>query len=52
MKWFEWLIIGVALGILLYALVSFVYRAVKGEPFWPNLKKALNVLIEGFWGIG
>lgn len=52
MKWFEFLIIGIALLILLYALISFIYRPLKGEPFWPNLKKAINTLIEAFSGVG
>lgn len=48
----EWLTISVGISVMSYALVSFLYRVIKGEPLWPSLKKANKIFWDGFWGVG
>ncbi len=38
---YVFLIIGIL--IILYATIAFVYRVIKGESFWPNLKKMIQL---------
>jgi hypothetical protein len=48
----EVIFITIGLLIILYAIISFAYRIIKGEPFWPNFKEMIRLAFEGFWGIG
>jgi len=49
---FEFVAFSIGILIILYAFIAFVYRLLKGKPFWPNLKRAIKLALEGFWGIG
>jgi hypothetical protein len=48
----HWVFIAVGLSIMLYAIISFAYKLVKGENLWPNLKRKIQLFFDGFWGIG
>jgi len=48
----ELIAIIIGLLIILYAIIAFTYRIFKGEPFWPNFKRMLKLLFDGFWGMG
>lgn len=48
----NWILIAISSLIMLYAISSFFYRLAKGKPFWPNLKKAIRLFFDGFWGLG
>lgn len=48
----EFISIVIGLAIVLYAVCAFVYRLIKGQPFWPNFKKMVKLAFDGFWGIG
>jgi hypothetical protein len=52
MSTLQWVFITIGLSIMLYAIISFAYKLVKGEPLWPNLKRKINLFFDGFWGIG
>ena len=47
-------LIAIVIGLLIaaYAVVAFLYRLVKREPFWPNLKKMIVGVIDGISGVG
>lgn len=48
----ELLAIIIGLLIVLYAVIAFIYRLIKGEPFWPNFKKMVKLVFEGIMGMG
>ena len=48
----EFIFIALGLLFVLYALIAFVYRLVKREPFWPNLKKLIVGIVDGVSGMG
>ncbi len=48
----EFITITIGLLIAAYAVVAFLYRLVKGEPLWPNLKKMIVGVIDGISGMG
>ena len=48
----EFVFIAIGLLIVLYAIIAFIYRLIKGEPFWPNLKRMIKLIFDGLWGIG
>ncbi len=52
MSSFQWIVTTIGLSIMFYAIISFTYKLVKGEPLWPNLKRKIQILFDGFWGIG
>jgi len=52
MSSFQWVVIAIGISIMLYAIISFAYKLVKGEPLWPNLKRKIQISFDGFWGIG
>jgi len=47
-------VVAIVLGamIVLYAIIAFIYRLLKGEPFWPSFKKMVRLVFEGIMGIG
>lgn len=48
----EYIVIVIGLLIILYAIVAFIYRLVKKEPLWPNFKRMISLIFDGFWGMG
>ncbi len=46
MSLLEGLLILIGILIMGYAIISFLYRLTKGEPFWPNLKKRVKVFFD------
>jgi 4-hydroxybenzoate polyprenyltransferase len=48
----EFLAILIGLLIVLYAIIAFIYRLIKGQPFWPNFKRMVKLIYEGIMGIG
>ena len=49
---FELITFLIGMVIILYAIIAFIYRLVKGEAFRTNLKRMLKLLFDGLWGIG
>ena len=41
----------VAIAII-YSIIAFVFRMIKKEPFWPNLKKMINQIFDALMGAG
>jgi 4-hydroxybenzoate polyprenyltransferase len=48
----ELLAILIGLLIVLYAVIAFIYRLIKGQPFWPNFKKMMKLIFDGIMGMG
>jgi heme A synthase len=48
----ELLAIIIGLLIVLYAVIAFIYRLIKGQPFWPSFKKMVKLIFEGIMGMG
>jgi len=48
----EFIVITIFLLIIMYAIVAFAYRIIKGQPFWPSFKNMIQLIWDGFWGIG
>jgi hypothetical protein len=50
--WVEFLFTLIAILIMAGAILVFLFRLVKREPFWPNFKRMVRVFVDGFWGAG
>jgi len=48
----EFVFIAIGLLIIIYAIIAFIYRLIKKEPFWPNFKRMIQLIFDGLWGIG
>ena len=48
----EFVFILIGLLIVLYAIVAFIYRLSKHQPFWPSFKRMVKLIFDAIWGIG
>jgi len=51
-SWLEIIFILIGLLIMASAIIVFLYRIIKREPFWPNFKKMVRLFFDGLWGMG
>lgn len=52
LDWIQVISILVVGLIMAGALVVFLWRMIKREPFWPSFKKMMRLLIDGISGVG
>jgi hypothetical protein len=50
--WVEFLFILIAIVIMAGAILVFLFRLIKRDPFWPSFKRTVKVFFDGFWGVG
>jgi len=51
-NWVKFLFILIGLLIMAGAIIVFLFRMIKREPFWPSFKKMVKLFFDGLWGIG
>jgi hypothetical protein len=51
-NWVKFLFILIGLLIMAGAIIVFLFRMIKREPFWPSFKNMVKLFFDGFWGIG
>jgi len=50
--WVQIISILIGLSIMVGAIIVFLWRIIKREPFWPSFKKMVRLFFDGFWGMG